>query len=62
MSSFSKRPSDIRKLYESGYEGAKNDYQDVSRLMGELRHPVFGIAASAGELYEDVEGILAKSY
>ena len=62
MSNFSKRPSDIRKLYESGYEGAKHDYQDVSRLMGELRHPIFGIAASAGDLYEDVEGILAKSY
>tara|TARA_R110000824_G_scaffold401727_1_gene614175 strand:- start:3308 stop:4255 length:948 start_codon:yes stop_codon:yes gene_type:complete len=62
MSEFPDNPSRIRKLYDSGYEGAKHDPQDVARLMGELRHPVFGIAASAGDLYEDVEGVLAKSY
>ena len=62
MPKFPSNPSQIRKLYESGFEGAMHDDQDVARLMGELRHPVFGISAAASGLHHDVESIRCVAY
>ena len=62
MPKFPHNPSKIRKFYESGFEGAKHDEQDVAQLMGELRHPVFGISAAASGLHHDVESIRCLAY
>jgi len=39
-----------------------HDDQDVAQLMGELKHPIFGIAAAAGGLNYDVESIRCLDY
>lgn len=43
-------PKNIERAYLTGYVGAYHDVEDVDRLLGELRHPLFGAAA-------DVSGI-----
>jgi|TARA_R110002051_G_scaffold221367_3_gene284996 hypothetical protein len=47
-------PAELRKAYTGGFAGSKCDPEDLAALMGDLRHPLFGVAAH--QLASDGEG------
>ena len=60
MDSNFKTPRAILNLYKAGFLGAVCDEEDVQKLMGELKHPVFGAAAYG--LYGSGEGKLSLPF
>lgn len=54
MNEFFESPKSIQQAYESGLVGSYCDKEDLAKLMGELRHPLFSIAAH--NLYGTGEG------
>ena len=53
-------PAKTLKTYRAGFAGVDCDMADVDKLLGELKHPVFG--AAAYDLYGSGEGKLALLY
>ena len=53
-------PRDLLKAYKDGFIGSYCDPADLDKLMGELPHPLFGIAAH--DLYSSGKGKLALLY
>jgi hypothetical protein len=54
------QPRDLLKAYKDGFVGSWCDPEDTDKLLGELPHPLFGVAAS--NLYSSGEGKLALLY
>lgn len=40
-----KTPNELLKAYKDGFQGSWCDPEDVAKLLGELPHPLFGVAA-----------------
>ena len=55
-----KTPRDLLRAYKEGFVGSWCDPEDTDKLLGELRHPLFGVAAS--DLYETGKGKVALLY
>jgi hypothetical protein len=55
-----KKPHDLLKAYKDGFVGAYCDYDELDKLLGELKHPLFG--ASAHNLYQTGKGKLALPF
>jgi len=53
-------PSKILKTYRNGFVGSMCDPEDVAALLGELPHPLFGVAAH--DLYGSGEGKLSLPF
>lgn len=51
------KPRDILNAYKDGFVGSWCDPEDTDKLLGELPHPLFGVAAS--DLYSTGEGKVA---
>jgi hypothetical protein len=51
------QPRDLLKAYKDGFVGSWCDPEDTDKLLGELPHPLFGVAAS--DLYDSGKGKLA---
>ena len=51
------QPRELLKAYREGFSGAWWDLEETDKLLGELPHPLFGVAAS--DLYSTGEGKLA---
>ena len=51
-----KKPRDLLKAYKEGFVGAYCDYDELDKLLGELKHPLFG--AAANNLYDTGKGKL----
>ena len=54
------QPRELLKAYREGFSGAWCDPEETDKLLGELPHPLFGVAAS--DLYSTGEGKLALLY
>ena len=50
-------PREILKAYKDGLVGSWCDPEDTDKLLGELPHPLFGVAAS--DLYSSGKGKVA---
>ncbi len=59
MSDYSS-PEELLKAYSDGLQGAFCDPKEVAKLMGKLKHPLFGVAAY--ELKESGEGKLSLPF
>lgn len=59
MTEFQK-PRDLLKSYNNGFVGSWCDPEDTDKLLGELPHPLFGVAAS--DLYSSGKGKVALLY
>ena len=55
-----KKPRDLLKAYKEGFVGAYCDYDELDKLLGELKHPLFG--AAANNLYDTGKGKLALPF
>ncbi len=55
-----RNPRDLLKSYDEGFVGSWCDPEDTDKLLGELPHPLFGVAAS--DLYSSGEGKIALLY
>jgi len=53
-------PKDLLKAYKDGFVGSWCDPEDTDKLLGELPHPLFGVAAS--DLYSSGKGKTALLY
>ncbi len=53
-------PRDLLQAYTDGFVGSWCDPEDTDKLLGELPHPLFGVAAS--DLYSSGEGKVALLY
>jgi len=53
-------PEEILKSYDEGFVGSWCDPEDTDKLLGELPHPLFGVAAS--DLSESGKGKVALLY
>jgi hypothetical protein len=51
---------DLLKAYKEGFVGSWCDPEDTDKLLGELPHPLFGVAASS--LYDSGKGKIALLY
>lgn len=54
------KPIDLLRAYKEGFVGSWCDPEDTDKLLGELPHPLFGVAAS--DLYGTGEGKTALLY
>jgi hypothetical protein len=52
-----RNPRDLLQAYDDGFVGSWCDPEDTDKLLGELPHPLFGVAAS--DLYSTGEGKVA---
>jgi hypothetical protein len=55
-----KKPYDLLKAYREGFVGSWCDPKDTDKLLGELPHPLFGVAAD--QLYGSGKGKLALPF
>jgi hypothetical protein len=55
-----RNPRDLLQAYTDGFVGSWCDPEDTDKLLGELPHPLFGVAAS--DLYSSGEGKVALLY
>tara|TARA_B100001094_G_scaffold314841_1_gene354126 strand:- start:4395 stop:5315 length:921 start_codon:yes stop_codon:yes gene_type:complete len=55
-----RNPRDLFQAYTDGFVGSWCDPEDTDKLLGELPHPLFGVAAS--DLYSSGEGKTALLY
>tara|TARA_Y100000004_G_scaffold124082_1_gene139554 strand:+ start:2936 stop:3859 length:924 start_codon:yes stop_codon:yes gene_type:complete len=55
-----RNPRDLLQAYVDGFVGSWCDPEDTDKLLGELPHPLFGVAAS--DLYSTGEGKVALLY
>ena len=51
------KPKDILNAYKDGFVGSWCDPEDTDKLLGELPHPLFGVAAP--DLYGSGKGKVA---
>ncbi len=55
-----RNPRDLLQAYTDGFVGSWCDPEDTDKLLGQLPHPLFGVAAS--DLYSSGEGKVALLY